>query len=110
MSPWTLIGWMLAGVIGFIIAVVVIAICVALWVKVFPYFYVLKCHLQTRKIPPEAGQIWIQDGTHLCIEQIADNGRIVIRCRNSGWSDSPEGWESRVKSRKLYLVRPAKRT
>lgn len=106
-SPWTVLGWMLVGVLGIIATIIAIALICAFWSKIFmPWCRTMKLHLQTRNILPEKGQRWIQNGHHIInITHITDEGRICINSHNAGWSDSPEDWKKRVRSRKLYLLR-----
>lgn len=110
MNPWDALGWTLLSLLWSGIAIFALTI---LYTS-YRYFKVWARnryrHFKTRNIPPAAGQVWDQEGQHLTIERIyKDSGRIAIRTgwagAGSSWSDSPEDWRTRVRNRRLFLVR-----
>lgn len=100
MNPWTIIGWCL----------VILVMWITIWVTGYilarhiePFVRTRYRHLKTRRIPPGAGQVWMQGGSPLEIKRVTEGGRVVMESGNASWSDSPEGWRERVKERRLWL-------
>ncbi len=105
MDPWQLIGWLILT--GFVTALVLFASAIAWRVTAGWRMarHIAKTDAEMLTITPTRGQVWKQDGTRLNITNIYDNGRIGISTGISSWSDSPEEWAKRVRSRNLRLVK-----
>jgi len=108
MDPWTLIGWIIAGIFVLFAIIILCGIGVILFKGVIPalkeWWRKERLYLKSRNVKPKVGQYWYQSGSLLEITFV-DDDRVGIRCGNSGWGDSIEDWKKRVKSRKLYLSR-----
>lgn len=106
MNPLHILAWIAIGVLA------LIAICVALF-AVFALSRVVRVarrlrrrHLESRKIPPAVGQVWLQGGSRLEITNVTDD-HVCIRVRRaistSSWSDTRAEWNDRVANRMLIL-------
>ena len=105
--PWTIIGWLLLAALGLLGLLAVMFIVEA---KLAPWFFARLYHYQTRNTPPRPGQIWMQGDQCLDIRaNTIGNGRIVMSSRKglsvASWSDSPDEWRYRVRTRKLWLLK-----
>lgn len=112
MQPWSYIiaglGWLIVGLVALFALAVVAGIAIRAWR--LASFY--RLHYRTRGIAPAAGQRWLQDrSTTLTIKSIVADGpnagRIVMSSGCASWSDSPEEWRERVRSRRLVLIEEA---
>lgn len=102
MNPWDIIGWI---IVAAIFVSVVLPIVGGLLVYTRNKVVTWVRHYQTYKTPPEAGQTWVRGRYRYRIDRIAENGRIVIRTGNSGWSHSPEEWSEMARRRDFYLAK-----
>lgn len=83
---------------------------VALGVVVFVLRFVVGCVVVIRAVKrslgtkPAAGQRWLQDGSVLHITDITSSGLVCIRSGAASWSERPEEFAQRVRSRGLTLI------
>jgi hypothetical protein len=104
MNPWTIIGWVIIGLVSFRFF---------LWVSVTMFLWILRrvMYWKTRNLAPVEGQIWVQGMHHLYIGRLHEAGHFTISTyhpkdtiRNgSSWGERLDDWKERVRSRKLYL-------
>lgn len=101
------LGWVALGVAVLLSLVIVAALSVRAW----RWCSLWRAHLRTRATPPRKGQVWCQDfyQSQLTITRIVEDGanagRICMSSGNASWSDSPEEWRQRTRSRRLVLLK-----
>lgn len=100
MKPWNIIGWA-------IITAVVLPVAYGLWLRFSKAAHLYWRHLKTRDTPPRKGQRWLQDGSILEIGERRPTGRFLVRTGNAAWGETDADWATRVRSRRLILVRDA---
>jgi hypothetical protein len=109
MNPWTIIGWLLMGLIGLLLLR-------ALWrlgVRLLSLLILFAAHRRSRQVPLAVGQVWMQDydkarklyvirehPSHFTV-QTAPNWSNISR---ASWGETPESWAKRVMDRKLILL------
>ena len=96
-DPWDLIGWLIIIGLGTSATVIVVGFTI-LWTTA------KYRHLTTRNIAPARGQQWGNNSYTCAVTKIYDTGRIALSSGCVSWSDSPDEWKSRVRSRKLWLI------
>lgn len=99
LSPWTIIGWLVVGLVALCVAGILFGISRLAMGR-------LSARVRSRRmldVAPAAGQRWAQGDSTLTITRIVDNGRICMTTGAASWSDSPGEWRERVKDRNLYL-------
>jgi hypothetical protein len=116
MDPWSIIGWLLVGLIALGTGIGALIV----WdLALQPWLVARARHYRTRKTPPAVGQVWMQGNSTLTITDITDRGRVcmttqlVVNGRRHGngasWSDSMGDWHERVANRKLWLLKTDER-
>lgn len=106
MNPLHILAWIAIGVLA------LIAICVALFVASVLFRTaslartLRRRHLESRKIPPAVGQVWLQGDSRLEITRVTDD-HVCVRVRRAmstgSWCDTRAEWDDRVTDRMLIL-------
>lgn len=107
MDPWDILAWALIVLLFIIFLIYFIGGVLSLL-----FFFILPRvrHWRTRNIPPEKGQVWDQGGDQITIEDTYENGRFVVKLKETSWSESEASWKRRVLREKLYLISEASKS
>lgn len=110
MNPWTLIGWLLVGVLGAGLLVRVLRLFYRLGAALMRRVVRWRKHVRTRGTAPASGQRWHDGRLVLRIDSVyastcdgTKEDRVAIRCGGSSFSHSLPEWYRRVRDNRMYL-------
>jgi hypothetical protein len=103
MNPWTIIGWVVVGLMSLPIAYILFKLAI-LCVGALSHYY---GHLKTRNDKPEKGQRWRIDhanGSLLIVDAVDEYGSVHLKSGNSSFGHSADKWKDYVRNRRLRRV------
>lgn len=99
MNPWNIIGWM---VLAFF-AILALAFVYALLRIAYRQTGLFVLYFRTRKVVPKEGQVWIGKHGSYTIDDVLEDGRIILKSGNISWGEDLKDWKRRMYRGRLHL-------